>query len=145
MNKRQGNNNICCCLVTKLCLTLCDPMDCSMPGFPDLRYLPDFAQTHVHWVDDAIQPPHALLYFLLLPSVFHSIKSFSNELALRIRWPKYWHFSFSISPFNEYSGLISFKIGWFDLFTVQGSLMHLLQHCNWKILLQSLSFFSREI
>ena len=99
---------------------LCDPMDCSLPGFPILHYLPVFTQTHVHWIGDAIQPSHPLLSLLLPPSIFPSIRVFSNELALLIRWPKYWSFSFSISPFNKYSGLISFRIYWFALLAVQG-------------------------
>ena len=106
----------CCCLVTLL------PMDCSRPGFPVLHYLPEFAQTHVHWVDDAIQPCHPLSPLLLLPSLFPSIRVFSNESALHIRWPKYWSFSLRISPSNEYSGLISFRTDWFDLLAVQGTL-----------------------
>ena len=97
---------------------LCDPMDCSMPGFPVLHHLPEFAQTHVHCVGDAIQFSHPLCPLLPLPLVFPSIRVFPNELFLRIRWPKYWSFSFSISPSNEYSGLISFRIDWFDLFAV---------------------------
>ena len=92
-------------------------MDCKIPGFPVFHYLLEFAQTHVHWVDDAIQPSHLLLPLLLLPSVFPSIKVFSNESALHIRWPKYW--SFSISHSNEYSGLISFRMDWFDLLAVE--------------------------
>ena len=87
-------------------------MDCSTPGFPVLHYLPELAQTHVHWVSDTIQPSHPshLVPLLLLPSTFPSIRIFSNESALSIRWPKYWSFSFSISPSNEYSGLISFGL-----------------------------------
>ena len=92
-------------------------MDCKTPGFPVFHYLLEFAQTHVHWVNDAIQPYHLLLPLLLLPSVFPSIKVFSNESALHIRWPKYW--SFSISHSNEYSGLISFRTDWFDLLAVE--------------------------
>ena len=105
--------------VAQLCLTFCDPMDCSMPGFPVHHQLPEPTQTHVHWVGDAI---YLILCspLLLLPSIFPSIRVFSSELALHIRWPKYWSFSFSISPFNEYSGLISFRIDWFDL-AVQGT------------------------
>ena len=102
----------CCCLVTKLCPALCDPMDCSLPGLPVLHYLFEFAQIHVHWVSDALKPSHPLLPFafllpfaLLLPSIFPSIRVFSNEPALHIRWPKYWNLSFSISPSNEHSGL----------------------------------------
>ena len=96
--------------VTQSRPTLCNPMNCSTPGFSVLHHLPEFAQTHVHWVSDAIQPSHPLLCLLLLPSVFASIRIFSNESVLRIRWPKYWRVSFSISPSNEYSGLISFRI-----------------------------------
>ena len=88
---------------------LWDPMNCSTPGFPVLHYLREFAQTHVHWVSDVIQPSHPLLPFVHLPSVFPSIRVFSNEWALCIRWPKYWSFSFNTSPSNEYSGSISFE------------------------------------
>ena len=101
-----------CCSVTQCCLTLCDPMDYSMLGFPIFHHFPELAQTHVHWVGDAVQsscPPWPLI---LLPSIFPSIRVFSIELALHIRWPKYWSFIFSISPSNEYSGLISFMISW---------------------------------
>ena len=97
-------------------------MDCSMPGLPVHHQLPEFTQTHVHWVGDAIQPSHPLLPLLLLSSIFPSIRIFSNEMALPIRWPKYWSLSFSISPSNEYSGLISFRIDWFDLLADQGTL-----------------------
>ena len=82
-------------------------MYCTMPSFSIFFYFPEFAQTHVHWVDDVIQPSHPLLPLLLLPSIFPSIRVFSNESALCSRWPKYW--SFSISPSNEYSALISFR------------------------------------
>ena len=103
---------------------LCDPMNCSMPGFPVVHYLPRFAQTHVLWVSDAIH--HLILYYLLflLLSIFPSIRFFSSESALHIRWPKYW--SFSISPSNEYSGLISFRIDSCHLLAVQGILRSLL-------------------
>ena len=101
---------VCCCSVTQFCPALCDPMDCSMPGFPVLHYLLEFAQTHMHWVDDAIQPSTVCHPLLLLPSIFPSIRVFPSESVLLIRWPKYWSFSFSISPSNEYSGLISFKM-----------------------------------
>ena len=104
--------------VVQLRPTLCDPKDCGTQGFPILHYLPEFAQTQVHWVSDAIQPSHPLL----LPSPpalnlsqHQGIRVFSIEFALCIRWPKYWSFSFSISPSSEYSGLISFRIDWFDL------------------------------
>ena len=111
----------CCCSVTRSCLTLCHAMDCSVPGFPVLHYLQEFAQTRVHWVDDA---NHLVLChpLLLLPSIFPSIRVFSSELAYRIRWPQYRNFSFSVSPSNEYSVLISFRTNWFDLLAVQGTL-----------------------
>ena len=107
-------------------------MNCSMLGFPVLHYLPEFAQTHIHWVGDAIQPSHPLSSLSPLPSIFPSIRVFSNESALLIRWPKYWSFSFSICPSNVYLSLISFRIGWFDLLAVQGTLKGLLQHHNSK-------------
>ena len=112
---------------------LCDPMDCSTPGLPFLHQLPELAQTHVHHVSDAIQPSHPCCPLLLLPSIFPSIRVFSNESALHIRWPKYWSFSFSISPSNEYSGLISFRMDWLDLLAVQGILKSLLQHHSSKV------------
>ena len=93
-------------------------MDCSTPGFPVHHQLPEPVQTQVHWVCDAIQPSHPLLSHLLLPSIFPSIRVFSSESVLCISWPKYWSFSFSMSPFNEYSGLISFRIDWSDLLAV---------------------------
>ena len=109
-------------------------MDCSMPGFSVLHYLPEFAQINVHWVGDTIWPSHPFLChpFLLLPSVFYSIRVFSSESVLHIRWPKYWLFSFSISPSNEYSGLISFRMDWLDLLAVQGTLKSLVQYHNPK-------------
>ena len=106
-------------------------MDYSTPSVPILHHLPECAQTHVLWVSDAIQPPHPLLPFLL-PSVFPSIRAFSNDLPFCIRWPKYWSFSFSISLSNEYSGLISFRMDWLDFLVVQGILKHLLQHHSSK-------------
>ena len=110
-----------------------DPMDCSTWGFPVHPYqLPEFTQTHIHWVGDAIQPSHPLSLHLLLPSIFPSIRVFPNESALRIRRPKYWSFSFSISPSNEHSGLISFRMDSLDLFAVQGTLETLLQQPQFK-------------
>ena len=93
--------------VVQSCPTICDTMDCSMPGFPLHHQFPQLAQTHHYQVNDAIQPSHPLLSHLLLPSLFPSSRFFSNEFALCIRWPKYWSFTFSISPSNEYSRLIS--------------------------------------
>ena len=98
------------CSVTQSCPTLCDPTDCSTTGFPVLHHLPELAQMHVHWVGDAIQPSHPLSPIYRLASVFPSIRVFSSKLAFRIRWPKCWNFSFSISPSSEYSGLTSFRI-----------------------------------
>ena len=118
--------------VTQSCPILCDPMDYSIPGLPVHHQLPEFTQTHVHLVGDAIQASHPLSFLLLLPSVFSSIRVYSNESALRIRWPKYWSFSFSISPSNEHSGPISFRMDWLDLLAVQGTLKSLLQHHSSK-------------
>ena len=125
---------------------LWDPINCSTPGFSVLHYLLEFAQTHVLWVSDATPPSHPLLPFVYLSSIFPSIRVFSNELALRIRWPKYWDFSFHMSPSNEYSGLISFRIDWFDLFAVQGSLKSLLQpHGSKTSILQCSAFFMVQL
>ena len=112
--------------VDKSCLNFCDPVDCSTLGYPLLHCLQEFAQTHV--LGSVMPSNHLILCcpLLLLPSVFPSIRVFSNESVLCIRWPKYWSFSFSICPSNEYSGLISFKIDWFDLLAVQGTLKSLL-------------------
>ena len=108
-------------------------MDYNTSGFPVLHYLPELAQTHVHWIDDAIQPSQPLLPpLLLLPSIFPSIRVFPSESTLFIRWPKYWSFSLSISLSNEYSGLISLRIDWFDLLAVQGTLKSLLQYHSSK-------------
>ena len=117
-------------------------MDCSMPGLPVYHQLLELAQTHVQGVSDAMQPSHPCHPLFLPPSIFPSIRGFSHELVLRIRWPKYWRFSFSISPSNEYSGLISFRMDWFDLFAVQGTLKSLPQHHSSKAsILQHLAFF----
>ena len=97
-------------------------MDCSTPGFPVYHQLPELTQTHVHLVGDAIQPSHPLSSASPPRTIFPSIRVFSNESVRPIRWPKYWSFSFSISPSSEYSGLISFKIDWLDLLAVQGTL-----------------------
>ena len=135
----------CCCSVTQSCLTRYNPKDCSRPGFPVLRHFPEFAQTHVHWVDDAIQPSH-LLPLLLLPSIFPSTRVFSNESVLRIGWPKDWSFSFSISPSNEHSELISFRVDWFDLLNIQRTLQSLIQHHSLKAsILQCSVFFTFQL
>ena len=102
-----------------------------MPGFPVHHQLPELAQIHVNRISDSIQPTYPLSSPSLPPSIFPSIRVFSNESVCCIRWPKYWSFSFSISPSNEYSGLISFRINWYDL-AVQGTLKSLLQHHSSK-------------
>ena len=107
-------------------------MDCSTPGLPVHHQLPEFAQTHVLEVCDAIQPSHPLSSPAILPSIFPSTRVFTNESVFRIRWPKDRSFSFSISPANEYSELISFRIDWLDLLAVQGTLKSLLQHHSSK-------------
>jgi len=130
--------------VAQSCPTLCNPMYCSKPGLPVHHQLPELAQTHVHWVSDAIQPSHPLLS--PSPPAFNlshpiPIRAFSKESVLCIRWPKYWSFSFSISPSNEYSGLISFRIDWFYLLAVQGTLKNLIQHHSSKASVLRLSAF----
>ena len=110
--------------VAQSCLTLWDPMDNSTPGFLVRRQLPEFTQTHVHWVGDAIQQSHSLSS----PSIFPSIRVLSSGSVLCIKWPNYWSFSFNISPSIEHSGLISFRMDWLDLLAVQGTLKSHLQH-----------------
>ena len=95
---------------------------CSIPGFPVLHYLLEFAQIHVHWVSDAIQPSHPLLTPSHPAFNLSQHQGLTSESALHIRWPNDWSFSSSISPSNEYLVLISFRIDWFDLFAVQGTL-----------------------
>ena len=107
-------------------------MDCSTPSIPVHHQCSELAQTQVHWVRDAIQPSYPLSPLPFPPSIFPSIRVFSNESVLCIRWPKYWSFIFSISPSNEYSGLISFRMDWLDLLTAQGTLRSLLQHHSSK-------------
>ena len=114
-----------CCSVAKSCLTL-QPMNCSTPPFPVLHYLLEFAQTRVHWVDDAIQPSHPLSPPSPPTVNISQHQGLSQWSGLCIRWPKYWSFSFSTSPSNEYSGLISFRIDCLDLLVVQGTLKSLL-------------------
>ena len=114
--------------VIQSCLTLWDPIDWSKPGFPVHHQLPEFAQIHILEVGDPIQPSHPLSSPSPPPSVFPCIRVFSNESVLCITRLKYWNVSFSISPSNEYSGLISFRIDWFDLLAIQGAIKSLLQH-----------------
>ena len=132
--------------VSQLCPTLCDPVNLSMPGLPVHHQLPESTQTHVHWVGDAIQPSHLCRPLLLLPSIFPSIRVFSNESAVRIRWPKYWSFSFNISPSNEHPGLISFRMDWLDLLALQGTLKSLFQHHGSKAsILWHSAFFTVQL
>ena len=152
------------------CPTFCDPMNRSTPGLPVHHQLPEFTQSHVYRVSDAIQPSHPLFSpsppapkpmsiesvmpsnhlilcrtLLFLPSIFPSIRIFSNESALSIRWPKYWSFSFSISPSNEHSGLI-FRMDWLDLLAVQGTLKSILQHHSSKAsILRRSVFFTVQL
>ena len=118
--------------VVQLRPTFCDPMDCITPGFPLHYQLTELTQTHVHLVGDAIQPSHPLSISSPPTFNFSQHQGFSNESVLHIRWPNYWNFSFSISPSNEYSGLVSFRVDWLDLFAVQGTLKSLLQHHSSK-------------
>ena len=129
----------CCCSVTELCPTLCKPINCGTPGFPVLHYLPECS--------NACPSNHLILYhpLLFLPSTFPSIRVFFSESVLCIRWPKYWSFSFSISLSNEYSGLISFRIDWFDLLAVQGTVKSLLQHHNSKASILLCSAFFKKL
>ena len=121
-------------------------MNRSTPGLPVQHRLLEFTQTHVHQVGDAIQPSHPLSSLLLQPSVIPSIRTFSNESALRIRWPKYWSFSFSISPYNEHPGLISFRMDWLDLLAVQGTLQSRLQHHSSKVsIFRCSAFFTVQL
>ena len=128
--------------VTQSCPTLCDPMNRSTPGLPVHHQLPDFTQTHVHRVNDAIQPSHPLSSPSPPPPIPPSIRVFSNESTLCMRWPKYWNFSFCISPSKEHPGLISFRMHWLDLLAVQGTLKSLLQHhSSMASILQRSAFF----
>ena len=129
--------------VIQLCPTLCNPMACSTPGFPVHHQLPELAQTYVHWIKDAIQPSHPLSSPSLPAFNLSRIRIFSSESVLHIRWPKYWSFSFNISPSNEYSGLISFRMDWFDL-AVQGTLKSLLQHF-WTSPVQKHQFLGAQL
>ena len=114
------------------CPTLCDPMNHSMPGFPVYHQLPEFTQTHAHWVHDAINHLIFCHSLPLLPLFLPSIRVFSYESTLHMRWPKYWSFSFNIRPSSEHPGLISFRVNWLDLLAVQGTLKSLLQHHSSK-------------
>ena len=138
---------VCVCSVqfsslTQVCLTLCDHMDCSTPG--SLSNTNSWSLLKLMSIESVMPSNHLILCrpLLLLPSIFPSIRGFSNESVLRIRWPKYWSFSFTISPSNEYWGLISFRMDWLDLLAVQRILKSLLQHHSSKAtILQCSAFF----
>ena len=132
--------------VTQSCPTLCDPMNCSTPGLPVHHQLPEFTQTHVHQVCDAIQPSHPLSSPSPPAPILPSIRVFSNESTLRMRWPKYWSCSFSIIPSKEIPGLISFRMDWLYLLAVQGTLKSLLQHHSSKAsILRHSAFFTVQL
>ena len=142
----QKNNSVQFSSVAQSCPTLCDPMNRSTPGLPVHHQLPEFTQAHVHRLGDAIQPSHPLSSPLLLPPIPPSIRVFSNESTLRMRWPKYWSFNFSIIPSKEIPGLISFRMDWLDLLAVQGTLKSLLQHHSSKAsILQRSAFFTVQL
>ena len=129
-----------CCSVTQSCPTLSGPINCSMPGFLVLYYLLEFAQTHIHWISDAIQLSHPLSS----PSL--PVFSLCQHQGLHIRWPKNWSFSFSINPSNKYSGLISFRVVWFDLLAVHGTHKSLLQyHSSEASILQHSAIFMIQL
>ena len=127
--------------VAQCCPTFCNPMDCSTPGFPVHHHSQSLLK--LLSIESVMPSNHLILSrpLLLLPSIFPSTRVFSNESALHIRWPKYWSFSFSISPSNEYSGMISFRMDWLDLLADQGTLKSLLQHHSSKALILLCSVF----
>ena len=118
-SKPSNFRMLCCCSVTTSCPTLCNTMNCSTSGSHLLHYFPEFAQTHVHWVDDVSQSAHHLSPASPPSLNLSQYQVFSSQSALCIRWTKHWSFSFSISPSNECSRLIFFRTGWFDLHVVQ--------------------------
>ena len=136
----------CCCSVAQSYSTLCDLMECSMPGFPVHHQLPELLKLMSFKL---VMPSNHLILcrpLLLPPSIFPSIRVFSNESVFPIRWPKYWSFSFNISHSNEYPGLISFRMDWLDLLAVQGTLKSLLQHHSSKApILQCSAFFMVQL
>jgi len=144
--KRQPSESVQFSSVTQSCPTLCDPMNRSTPGLPVHHQLPEFTHTHVHRVSDAIQPSHSLSSPSSPAPIPSSIRVFSNESALRMRWLKYWSFSFSIIPSKEIPGLISFRMDLLDLLAVQGTLKSLLQHHISKAsILRRSAFFTVQL
>ena len=146
MGKNLPANGVQFSSVTQLCPALCNPMDLSTPGFPVHHQLPEVAQL---MSIELVKPSNHLILshpLLLLPSVFHSIRVLSSESVLPIRWPKYWSFSFSISPSNEYLGLISFRMDWLDLLAVQETLKSFFQHHSSKAsILWHSTFFTVQL
>ena len=121
-------------------------MDCSMLGLPVHHQLPEFTQTHVHWISDAIQPSHSLLSPSPPALNLSQHQGLFNESVLSIRWPKYWSFSFNISPSSEHPGLISFRMDWLHLFAVQGTHKSLLQqHSSKASILLCSAFFTVQL
>ena len=142
----RGNSSVQFGLVAQSCPTLCDPMNRSTPGLPVHHQLPEFTQTHIHRVSDAIQPSHPLSSPSPSAPIPSSIRVFSNESTLRMRWPKYWSYSFSIIPSTEHPGLISFRMDWLHLLAVQGTLKSLLQHHSSKAsILRCSAFFTVQL
>ena len=141
LGHRLGFSSVQFSSVTQSSLTLCDPMNCSTPGLPVHHQLSKF--TKPMSIESVMPSNHLILChpLLLLPSIFPSIRVFSNESAVCIRWAKYWSFSFNISPTNEYPGLICFRMDWLDLLAVQGTLKSLLQHLKSKSSILWLSAF----
>ena len=131
--------------VTDSCPALCEPMNCSTPGLPVYHQLPEFTQTHVHLVGDAIQPSHPLSSPLPPAPNPSQHQSFSNESVLHMRWPKYWSFTFSIIPSKEHPGPISLRMDWLDFLAVQGTLKSLLQHHSSKAWILRSAFFTIQL
>ena len=127
------------------CTTLCNPMNCNKPGLPVHHQLPEFTQLKLMSIESVMPSSHSILCrpILLPPPILPSIRIFSNESTLRMRWPKYWSFNFSISPSNEHPVLVSFRMDWLDLLPVQGIFKSLLQHHSSKAsILQRSAFFT---
>ena len=145
--QRKGSQETICCWYCSVAnYVLLFLMDCRMPGFPVHHQLPELIQTHVHQVSDAIQPSHPLSSPSPLTFNLSQDQGLFKESVLRIKWPTDWSFSFNISPSNDYSGLISFRMDWLDLLAVQGALKSLLQHHSSKAsILWRSAFFTVQL